>query len=225
MTIRPFPYGFAYSRETDISELVAELNWNPIALPETGQLFVSSDQPVQFHFGEKFSSIWIGYGSWLTETEVIQQDIAKITVEKLQNGGWDELHEAMDLLVGRFVAFIWEKNQLHVYHDAVAMRPVYFNHMDGIVTSHAPFLRELREGLGKTLRPTRKIGQHKLWEETEDLDVSALPPNFYIDIEQKPSDVFTPTNLSIVIYCQKMKDWLKLLLSPENQWNSGVHSL
>src|SRR5699024_4859352 len=146
MTIRPFPFGFAYSRDADISQLVSELKWNPISLPEDGQLFASSDQPVYSHFGERFSSIWIGHGSWLSEPEVVQQDIAKITVEKLEKGGWNELHEAMDMLVGRFAAFIWDRSELRIYHDATAIRPVYFNYADGLVTSHAPLLRELREG-------------------------------------------------------------------------------
>src|SRR5699024_4599863 len=145
----------------------------------------SSDQPVYSHFGERFSSIWIGHGSWLSEPEVVQQDIAKITVEKLEKGGWNELHEAMDMLVGRFAAFIWDRSELRIYHDATAIRPVYFNYADGLVTSHAPLLRELREGLGKDLRPTSKVNQFKLWEETEDLDISALPPNFYIDFNAK----------------------------------------
>ena len=192
MTIRPFPFGFAYSRDADISQLVSELKWNPISLPEDGQLFASSDQPVYSHFGERFSSIWIGHGSWLSEPEVVQQDIAKITVEKLEKGGWNELHEAMDMLVGRFAAFIWDRSELRIYHDATAIRPVYFNYADGLVTSHAPLLRELREGLGKDLRPTSKVNQFKLWEETEDLDISALPPNFYIDFNAKTIHRFYP---------------------------------
>src|SRR5699024_5659717 len=97
----------------------------------------------------------------------------------------EEFHRSLDLIVGRFVAFIWQGTSLRIYHDPIALRPVYFNAADGFISSHAPLLRELREYTHKEIQVLAKPGQHKLWEETEDPDVSALPPNFYLDVSEQ----------------------------------------
>ena len=145
---------------------------------------VSPDQPVYSYSSTSYTAIWIGYAKFLSSEETAREDVAQRSVTILENDGWKAFHEAMDLVVGRFVAFIWENGKLRVYHDPVAMRPVYFNLNDGLVASHAPLIRELREVSGKDIKPLIKLGQHKLWDETEDPDVRALPVNFYLDVSQ-----------------------------------------
>lgn len=183
MTVRPFPFGFIYSYSQDVTALSEDLGWNQVIVPSDGQLWVNPDHPVFSHADDTYKAICIGYGKFLSTDDAPHENIAKHCVEILKNGGWQPLHEAMDLVVGRFVIFIWEKDKLRIYHDPTAMRPVYFNTEAGLVTSHAPLLRELRDAVGKTLRPLIKLGQHKLWEETEDPDVKALPANFYLDVD------------------------------------------
>lgn len=192
MTIRPFPFGFIYSSDMDVSDSCRALGWNSVSLPDAGQLWVSDDHPISSYFGTTFKTIWIGYATTLSGTGNTSQDIAKIAVEKLEGGGWNEFHKLMDKIVGRFVAFIWEGPAIRVYHDATAIRPVYFNSSDSLVVSHAPLLREVRQRLGRTVKPLVSLGQHKLWEETEDPDISALPANFYLDIQDKRIRRFYP---------------------------------
>lgn len=182
MAIRPFPFGFIYSDQMDVASVGNRLSWDQIELPSSGQLWVSQDHPVVAHFEDDFSSIWIGHACCLSEDELPQKNIAKFAVETLQDRGWKALHEAMDLITGRFVAFIWNQSDLRIYHDATALRPVYFNTIDGLITSHAPLLRQLQKTAGKDVQSLKKLGQFKLWDETEDPDISALPANFYLDV-------------------------------------------
>lgn len=185
MTVRPFPFGFTYSDNEDVAEFGNQFDWNQIMLPSHGQLWASRDQPVFTFFGETFKAIWIGYSTFLTESDHADSNIARLAVDSLESGGWEEFHRSLDLIVGRFVAFIWQGTSLRIYHDPIALRPVYFNAADGFISSHAPLLRELREYTHKEIQVLAKPGQHKLWEETEDPDVSALPPNFYLDVSEQ----------------------------------------
>ena len=184
MTVRPFPFGFIYSTVNDVTLPSQQLGWAPTAVPSDGQLWVSQDQPVHSFTNGSITSVWVGYGKILAGDDSSQENIAEQTVSILENGGWKSFHESLDLVVGRFIAFIWQNEQLRVYHDSVAMRPVYFNIEDGLIASHAPLLRELREAAGKNIQSLRNLGQHKLWEETEDPDVSALPADFYLDLNE-----------------------------------------
>ena len=192
MTIRPFPFGFFYSADADMTQAGGELNWESVSLPDAGQLWVSNDQPVSSHTGAQYKSVWIGYAAWLDDETPSDLNPAAFTVETLQKGGWSAFHESMDLIVGRFVAFVWSATEFRVYHDSTAIRPVYFNAKDGLIASHGPLLRELRQISGALPQPLRKLGQHKLWEETEDPDVSALPPNFYLDARTGRINRFYP---------------------------------
>ncbi|SLM94214.1 hypothetical protein CZ765_12615 [Corynebacterium casei] len=192
MTVRPFPYGFIYSSSENVSPAIAKLGWKQIETPSEGRLWVSPDQPVYSYSSTSYTAIWIGYAKFLSSEETAREDVAQRSVTILENDGWKAFHEAMDLVVGRFVAFIWENGKLRVYHDPVAMRPVYFNLNDGLVASHAPLIRELREVSGKDIKPLIKLGQHKLWDETEDPDVRALPVNFYLDVSQDTIRRFYP---------------------------------
>lgn len=185
MTVRPFPFGFIYSDSEDIAEFGNQFDWNQIMLPSHGQLWASRDQPVFTYFGEAYKAIWIGYSTFLTDTDTDGSNIARRAVESLESGGWEGFHRSLDLVVGRFVAFVWEGSSLRIYHDPVSIRPVYFNAPEGFISSHAPLLRELREYARKEIRDLANLGQYKLWEETEDPNVSALPPNFYLDVTEQ----------------------------------------
>lgn len=192
MTIRLFPFGFMYSKAAELNFLGNTLNWSQVTTPDSGQLWVSEDNPKQSYYGKSFKAIWLGHSCWIGDEAISGEKIAKFSVETLERGGWQELHEAMDLIVGRYVAFIWSETEFRVYHDSTALRPVYFNLNDGYIVSHGPLLRNLRNASGQYSHPLVNLGQHKLWEETEDPDVSALPPNFYIDVQAKTIRRFYP---------------------------------
>lgn len=192
MTVRPFPFGFIYSTANDVASPSQQLGWAPIAVPSNGQLWVSRDQPVFSYTNGRFTAIWVGYAKFLFDEENSPENIAEHSVRILENGGWKSFHEALDIVVGRFAAFIWENESLRIYHDPFAIRPVYFNLKDGLVTSHAPLLRELREAAGKNLQPLINLGQHKLWEETEDPDVKALPVDFFLGLHEQAIKRYYP---------------------------------
>ena len=129
----------------------------------------------------------------------------------------------MDKIVGRFVAFIWEGPAIRVYHDATAIRPVYFNSSDSLVVSHAPLLREVRQHLGRTVKPLVSLGQHKLWEETEDPDISALPANLYLDIQDKRIRRFyphSPISTEFVSACERLRQAKYLAQKSMKFWGS-----
>ncbi|KAB1503160.1 hypothetical protein F7230_06395 [Corynebacterium sp. 320] len=233
MAVRLYPYGFLLTdRPAAISDLElrgfsTEHVWDEIFL------YKQKDEPCTIKGDFDCGLIWLGHGA--NTADHSSGDIAEDAYQALQESK-DSFEQLLDYSVGRWACVVFLEGRGYVYNDMLASQPVYIHRESFLLSSHLPLLTEeidTREGTQGTIT---RLGQHRLWDETEDARAAALPPNFVYDLQQRRltryyphagtsiDDAVTQESLDSAIQLaqRSVKHWLQQPLKTHCALTAGI---
>lgn len=191
MTVRPYPFGFLVSDKPIADQEIVLHHFKKMDAWHDLEVYVQPDEPVQLITGSDANILWFGHAAFVGEDKA-QKPFIDAAYEAVSSS-WQAFHEFLDLVVGRWAALIVKDGKASVYNDTLASQPVYIARDESILfASHLPLLhRELNARTGQ-VEELINLGQYKLWDQTEDSRISALPPNFFFEFAQKKLKRFYP---------------------------------
>lgn len=191
MTVRPYPFGFLVSDKPIADQGILQRHFKKIDAWDHLEVYAQQDEPVQTFTGSGANIIWFGHAAFVGENDS-KKPFIEAAYEAVSSS-WQDFHEFLDLVVGRWAALIVKDGKISAYNDTLASQPVYLARDESLLfASHLPLLhRELNARTGKVNELTN-LGQYKLWDQTEDSRIAALPPNFFFEFAQKKLTRFYP---------------------------------
>lgn len=190
MTVRLYPFGFIGSTNGFATRDLEERGFRRVRAWEDLDLLVQGDTKYEVCGTGELGIIWIGIGTSLN-SEVVGATIAEQAYHHLSEG-LPRFHEFLDFVVGRWAAIVSVKKRLRIYNDTLALQPVYVSRDSFLFCSHLPLLTEELDKRSGSDSAIVDLGQHKLWDETEDRRISALPANHFFDSALKRIVRFYP---------------------------------
>lgn len=221
MTVRPYPFGFIFS-DTDFA--IPDLETRGFRnRTELGRwtMFTQDDEPVQVAGDSNLGVVWLGHATSV-ESDEAPPSMAGKALELLSNGERD-FHVWLDYVVGRWAALIFVDGSVRVYNDTLASQPVYIAREEGLAGSHLPLIHEELNLRRNEEIELGSLGQHRLWDETEDPRVAYLPANFYFEfskrelvrfypygqINQETMEIEKASQLAALLGIRSVKYWAK----------------
>lgn len=191
MTVRPYPFGFLVSDKRIADQGILQRHFKKIDAWDALEVYVQPDEPVQTITSNDVNIIWFGHAAFVGNDKPKKPFIEVACAAA--SSSWQEFHEFLDLVVGRWAALIVKNGKVSVYNDTLASQPVYIARDESLLfASHLPLLhRELNARTGE-IEELTNLGQFKLWDQTEDSRIAALPPNFFFEFAQKKLIRFYP---------------------------------
>ncbi|MBD2761402.1 hypothetical protein IEE92_02350 [Kocuria sp. cx-116] len=133
--------------------------------------------------------------------------------------GDTEFLDMLDVLGGRHIVLLGNKDGFSLYQDAIGMRSVYFSTSAEILTSHANLLNELSSHQKRT--PEQGLNAFmRAWERTPYLGIDALLPNHSLTVPRFDIKRFFPREINRFrrLSIQERIDALRTLW--DRQWES-----
>ncbi|OHO63830.1 hypothetical protein [Corynebacterium sp. HMSC036D02] len=191
MTIRPYPFGFLVSNKPIENQELIQSNFRRFEAWDGIEVYIQPDEPTQLVQDDNLKLLWFGHAAFVGDTSIELPFIERARQELSK--GWHAFHSFLDYVVGRWAALIVKDEKTKLYNDTLASQPVYIAREEALLFgSHLPLINEelnARTGITKELV---SLGQHKLWDQTEDTRIAALPPNFCFEFETKELNRFYP---------------------------------
>lgn len=222
MTIREYPFGFFITENT--APLV-EANNRPFIAKQISPdltLFHQPELPVEVFGNRDCGVVLLGFGTSTQAAEDSTESFAKAAWSALSKGE-DEFHAFLDYAVGRWAAIVFYNGELRLYNDTLAMQPIYYARDSFAVSSHLPLLIEHLDKAGQGRIELQKLGPHKLWDETEDPRIGAVPANFYYEIYGRHLTRFyphRPVESDTEQYEHRLGESVELIRNSVNFWSA-----
>ena len=176
MSIRRYPFGFMFSDEPSQTFSPDDADFDRAYVWDNYHLYTRSEtQPKQLG-DHNMGLIWLGYAVD-TSQEAPASHVSETAYSKLSEG-LHAFHEFLDYVVGRWAAIISINGEVSIYHDALALQPVYLSKDAVLAASHLPLISRELDSRRNESTSLSSLGQLKLPFETEDKRVLALAPNF-----------------------------------------------
>lgn len=190
MTVRLYPFGFVgFWGQPDFLDL-NQFGFRETETWEGFNLFVRPDTQVECYQSGAIRIAWLGSATFV-QPDGAGKPITEYASEALM-AGFDEFHRFLDYVVGRWAAIVKVKDEVRIYNDTLALQPVYVSRDAKCFSSHLPLLSKAVDHIQGSSVELDILGQHKLWDETEDPRIAAIPANHYFNITDKRIQRFYP---------------------------------
>lgn len=163
----PFSKGFVLTR----GSFHAVAHFTPQEL--VGGWTLWADNATQQDQASDAQALVIIRGLWIDTSEHVAESVADGLLRSFAHG-WNDFYEHIGKIAGRYVVFVIENGDVHVFNDPSGLRTVYYTEDGDIVASHLKLLARMA---GKKLSGSSTRIEKDL-DSTLCADVRQLLPNF-----------------------------------------------
>lgn len=190
MTIRQYPFGFLISDTPIQTSDLDHSSFERINIWDEYYLVKNHETQFEVVGDKELGVAWIGYATSVEHDE-LPASIVEEAYSHLQRGE-SAFHQLLDYVVGRWVALVAIQGKVRVYTDMLSLQPVYSHRNSCLISSHLPLLKKELEARQFAPGEFTKMGPYKLWDETEYENIGAIPPNFYLSLDNRDLTRFYP---------------------------------
>ena len=169
-----FAQGFIASRVG-----IREIPDHYAEIVELGGYSIYQDErvPAQVLRGAGFRAALLGHVGNVRDEAPVEE----LILESYRSGKIDDLAAALDWLVGRWVLIFASQHGVHVFHDAVGSRSVFYAEDGSVFASHARLLTSNHASADVRAAQPRQVTQDYALDQTEVDGIRALLPNFSLE--------------------------------------------
>lgn len=180
VALHPYPRGFVIFRR-DTSPALPE-GWSTVSLGDSEWEFAHDhlETPELVPVGDDDRWVLVHGMCLYAGPDQRRMSPAKRLAEAAALGETEFL-DMLDVLGGRHIVLLGNKEGFSLYQDAIGMRSVYFSSSAELITSHANLLNELVSHQKRTPEQGLKAFM-RAWERTPYLGISALLPNHSLTV-------------------------------------------
>ncbi|AMO89868.1 hypothetical protein WM42_2169 [Corynebacterium simulans] len=190
MAIRLYPFGFVLTDAPLSLENFETMGFTESKVLDKLFLYAQNDEPVAVKGDSERGIVWLGHAT--NAQNSLNSEHIIVDAFSALSKGIGEFEQFLDFVVGRWACCVAMDGQYFVYNDTLASQPVYVHKESFLIGSHLPLISKEIDARGYPTAELTQLGQHKLWDETEDPRVCAIPPNFKYDFTENKIVRFYP---------------------------------
>jgi len=190
VALHPYPRGFVIFRR-DMSPALPE-GWSTVSLGDSEWVFAHDhlEMPERAHVGDNDRWVLVHGMCLYAGPDPRKMSPAERLAEAAAHGETEFL-DMLDVLGGRHIVLLGNKEGFSLYQDAIGMRSVYFSSSAKLITSHANLLNEVSSHQKRT--PQQGLNAFmRAWERTPYLGIDALLPNHSLTVPKFDITRFFP---------------------------------